>query len=945
MASRAFELEQDLIVDGNSFFNGAGTVQGNFQVLGNLQVTGDLVYDQQGTSDFIPISSGYFLGNTASRWGGYFDDINVSGTSTFTGAAFFRASTTGGASFRVPHGTAPTTPTDGDFWSTTGGAFLRVNAATKQLAFVDGSITGDANNAAFLGGSAAATYRSATNLTSGTLPAARLSGAYTISVTGNADTATLATTALTANLATTALTANQATTALTANNSTNLNGQAATYYLDLTNATGTIASARLTGTYAISISGVANNSTNFAGQAAPYYLDLTNSTGTLPSARLTGTYAISVSGNAATATSATSATTALTANNSTNFNGQLPAYYLDLTNATGTLPSARLTGTYGISISGNAATATSATSATSATTALTANNSTNFNGQAASYYTNIPSRLGFTPVQEATGVGQTAATIKIGWSAGSRLKATVNTTDLGNIVFDSDLAGVSVGAAVTANNATFLNGQAASYYNNAANLTGTVASARLTGTYAISISGTAADSTLFGGQAASYYLNATNITSGTLDAARIPASMAGKTFTSDVAVSGNITANTVTATNISVSGSATLPYNTYFSPFGGTTGAAFRLGKAASGSTLVGDSVCFVQVGNLLQIFESGGTTRGVNIDLASCAAIAGSSVWHSGNFNPASYLGVSATAANASALAGQAASYYLDATNINAGTLPSARLTGTYGISISGNAATATSATSATSATNSTQLNGQAAAYYLDLVNATGTIASARLTGTYGISISGNAATATSATSATTATNSTQLNGQAAAYYLDLTNATGTIASARLTGTYGISISGNAATATSATSATNSTQLNGQAAAYYLDLTNATGTLADARLPGTMAGKTFSSAVAVTGALTVTGDITAFSSSDRRLKMDIVPIASALDKVRAISGYTYTRIDTGKREAGIIAQEIQAVLPEVVVEREHGVLAVDYPKLVALLIEAIKEMDDNATK
>ena len=936
MASRAFELEQDLIVDGNSFFNGTGTVQGNFQVFGNLQVSGSLVYEQQGTSDFIPVSSGYFLGNTSLRWGGNFADINVSGTSTFTGAAFFRASTTGGASFRVPHGTAPTTPANGDFWSTTGGAFLHVGAATKQLAFIDSSITGDANNAAFLGGSAAATYRSATNLTSGTLPAARLSGAYTISVTGNADTATLATTALTANLA---------TTALTANNSTNLNGQAATYYLDLTNATGTIASARLTGTYAISISGAANNSTNFAGQAASYYLDLTNATGTLPSARLTGTYAISVSGNAATATSATSATAALTANNSTNFNGQAAPYYLDLTNSTGTLPTARLTGTYGISISGNAATATSATSATSATTASTATNSTNFDGQAASFYTNIPARLGFTPVQEATGVGQTAATIKIGWSAGSRLKATVNTTDLGNIVFDSDLAGVSVGAAVTANNATFLNGQAASYYNNAANLTGTVASARLTGTYAISISGTAADSTLFGGQAASYYLNASNITSGTLDAARIPASMAGKTFTSDVAVSGTITATTATTTNISASGSATLPYATFFSSFGGTTGGAIRLGKAPSGSSLTGDSVYVLQVGNLLQIFEAGGSTRGINIDLAACAATAGSSVWHSSNFNPANYLGVSATAANASALAGQAGSYYLDATNINAGTLSSARLTGTYGISISGNAATATSATSAT---NSTQLNGQAAAYYLDVGNATGTLASARLTGTYAISISGNAATATSATSATsatTATNSTQLNGQAAAYYLDLTNATGTIASARLTGTYGISISGNAATAASATSATNSTQLNGQAAAYYLDLTNATGTLADARLPGTMAGKTFSSAVAVTGALTVTGDITAFSSSDRRLKMDIVPIASALDKVRAISGYTYTRIDTGKREAGIIAQEIQAVLPEVVVEREHGVLAVDYPKLVALLIEAIKEMDDNATK
>jgi len=87
-------------------------------------------------------------------------------------------------------------------------------------------------------------------------------------------------------------------------------------------------------------------------------------------------------------------------------------------------------------------------------------------------------------------------------------------------------------------------------------------------------------------------------------------------------------------------------------------------------------------------------------------------------------------------------------------------------------------------------------------------------LTGSYGIDISGNAATATSATSATnatnatnatTATNATQLNGQAASYYTNASNLdSGTLPSGRLTGSYGISISGNAATATSATTASN---------------------------------------------------------------------------------------------------------------------------------------------
>ena len=63
-------------------------------------------------------------------------------------------------------------------------------------------------------------------------------------------------------------------------------------------------------------------------------------------------------------------------------------------------------------------------------------------GQQGSYYSNIPARLGFTPVQQGTGNGQLAATsVKVGWS-GTRLKATVDVTDLGNIVFDGHIADV-----------------------------------------------------------------------------------------------------------------------------------------------------------------------------------------------------------------------------------------------------------------------------------------------------------------------------------------------------------------------------------------------------------------------------------------------------------------------------------------------------------------------
>lgn len=62
-------------------------------------------------------------------------------------------------------------------------------------------------------------------------------------------------------------------------------------------------------------------------------------------------------------------------------------------------------------------------------------------GQHGSYYGNIPARLGFTPVQQGTGVGQLPNLIKIGWS-GSRIKATIDAADLGNIAFDSHIADV-----------------------------------------------------------------------------------------------------------------------------------------------------------------------------------------------------------------------------------------------------------------------------------------------------------------------------------------------------------------------------------------------------------------------------------------------------------------------------------------------------------------------
>ena len=107
-----------------------------------------------------------------------------------------------------------------------------------------------------------------------------------------------------------------------------------------------------------------------------------------------------------------------------------------------------------------------------------------------------------------------------------------------------------------------------------------------------------------------------------------------------------------------------------------------------------------------------------------------------------------------------------------------------------------------------------------------------------------------------------------------------------------------------------------------------------------TAAGGDFSTEVSdivsdASGNFTSSGNITAYS--DIRLKKDLLQITNALDKVQQLTGYTYTRIDSGERQTGLVAQDVQKVLPEAILEGEH--LSVAYGNLVGLLVEAIKEL------
>jgi hypothetical protein len=103
-----------------------------------------------------------------------------------------------------------------------------------------------------------------------------------------------------------------------------------------------------------------------------------------------------------------------------------------------------------------------------------------------------------------------------------------------------------------------------------------------------------------------------------------------------------------------------------------------------------------------------------------------------------------------------------------------------------------------------------------------------------------------------------------------------------------------------------------------------------------------------VDGRIDAANDVVAFSTSDARLKQDIRPIGSALEKVRDLNGVLFTwdtdTVDVHGYEGqsvGVLAQDVQRVLPEAVRERDNGYLAVDYEKLVPLLIEAIKDLTD----
>jgi hypothetical protein len=96
---------------------------------------------------------------------------------------------------------------------------------------------------------------------------------------------------------------------------------------------------------------------------------------------------------------------------------------------------------------------------------------------------------------------------------------------------------------------------------------------------------------------------------------------------------------------------------------------------------------------------------------------------------------------------------------------------------------------------------------------------------------------------------------------------------------------------------------------------------------------------------LTVVGDVVAYGSpSDVRLKENIKPIKSALDKVSKLQGVTFDwkksdSILDIKEDVGFIAQDVQKVMPELVRENKDGMLSMRHQGIAPILLEAIKEL------
>lgn len=104
----------------------------------------------------------------------------------------------------------------------------------------------------------------------------------------------------------------------------------------------------------------------------------------------------------------------------------------------------------------------------------------------------------------------------------------------------------------------------------------------------------------------------------------------------------------------------------------------------------------------------------------------------------------------------------------------------------------------------------------------------------------------------------------------------------------------------------------------------------------------TLTTALSVYGSILTTGDVVVYTTSDMALKKNIEIIPDALSKVCSLKGITFDWNCSHRsgRDAGVVAQDVEKVLPEIVCKRDDGSKAVHYEGLIPLLVEAVKELN-----
>ena len=528
---------------------------------------------------------------------------------------------------------------------------------------------------------------------------------------------------------------------------------------------------------------------------------------------------------------------------------------------------------------------------------------------------------------------------------------TVNSTVIStsNLVLSGTLLGVTVNA--TSLQSTSMNvstANAVSY-----SLSGTQI-ANSTGVYA----------TYFNGQQAAFYLNAGNF-SGTLPYTTIPTNVINTT--------ADFTRTGITTLNANlILGSSSITVGLQANGSYGTAGQVLQSNGTATYwsdvNTAPGIISSVVAGSGLTGGGTSGavtlaiGAANGITVEATAVGVVQGTGtvVNTSGVHVNSTYI-ASLDANNASFLGTVAASNFvrLDASDISQ--VPSFRIirnttTGSDGMYI-GYGSTNSGLTRIYS-------EGSTSGYYYsdasgNIFKSDGTAFVRNDSGTYSINVTGSAGSATTAS---------QLAGVGASSYMRTDNAqeitakhffkagqTGTLLNA--TGSLGgleLYSSGTSAAAFI------SFHRPGAFASYFgLDTDNqfAVGGWSYGAALGNMKVGSLgvgTAASGVAGEIRANNDITAFYSSDERLKTNIVPIKDALDKLRQITGVMFDWTDeeierkggedgyfVRKHDTGIIAQDVQKVLPEVVVERDSGYLAVKYEKMLGLVIQAINELAD----